>query len=228
MPGPDFWRPLVLSGPSGVGKSTLLSRLFAEFPDAFGFSVSHTTRSPRPGEIDGTHYHFVTRDAFLAMRERGAFVESAEFSGNLYGTSHAAIRAVQALGRRCILDIEAQGVRQLKQSPVFEGAKESPDSLPKPVYVFIAPPTLADLRARLAGRGTDTQEAVQKRLATALKEIEYASSQPAPHDLVLVNDDLDRAYALFKQIALGEQVAADAMPAYNIESAELKPVGVAS
>ncbi|TRM65137.1 P-loop containing nucleoside triphosphate hydrolase protein [Schizophyllum amplum] len=222
MPGPDFWRPLVLSGPSGVGKSTLLTRLFADFPDAFGFSVSHTTRSPRPGEQDGTHYHFVTRDTFLDMRERGAFVESAEFSGNLYGTSHAAIRAVQTLGRRCILDIEAQGVRQLKLSPVFQGAPDTPNTLAKPVYVFIAPPSLTDLRSRLAGRGTDTAEAVQKRLATALKEIEYASSKPTPHDLVLVNDDLDRAYKLFKQIALGEQVAADAMPAYNLDTTNVQ------
>lgn len=119
-------RPLVLSGPSGVGKSTLLQRLFLEFPDRFGFSVSRTlyffktfasiihqilidtTRNPRPGEVNGKQYHFVTPQRFKDLIQDGAFIEHAEFSGNFYGTSFDAVRQVEQQGRRCILDIEAQ------------------------------------------------------------------------------------------------------------------------
>ncbi|KAF9005906.1 P-loop containing nucleoside triphosphate hydrolase protein [Cyathus striatus] len=195
----DFLRPLVLSGPSGVGKSTLLQRLFADFPDKFGFSVSHTTRSPRPGELDGKQYHFVSRQQFLDLVQEGAFIEHAEFSGNFYGTSRQAVCTVQDQGRRCILDIEAQGVRQIKQTNL------------NPVYLFISPPSMTALRSRLQQRGTESEASVQKRLATALSEIEYAK-QPNVHDLVIVNDDLDRAYDLFKQIAQGLSVPSDTLP----------------
>ena len=122
----DFLRPLVLSGPSGVGKSTLLTRLFANHPTKFGFSVSRkesrpklfhsklnvfdpdTTRSPRPGEVDGQHYHFVTQEKFKEMITDGAFIEHAQFSSNFYGTSFMTIQTVSGLGRRCILDIESE------------------------------------------------------------------------------------------------------------------------
>ncbi|THU99164.1 guanylate kinase [Dendrothele bispora CBS 962.96] len=192
-------RPLVLSGPSGVGKSTLLQRLFAEFPDKFGFSVSHTTRSPRPGEIDGKQYHFITRDRFLELLRKGAFIEHAEFSGNFYGTSFQTVREVEQQGRRCILDIEAQGVRQIKATNL------------NPVYCFISPPTLSTLRDRLQNRGTETEDSVKKRLATALNEVAYAK-EPNVHDVVIVNDDLDRAYELFKKVALGEETSGDSLP----------------
>ncbi|TFK18057.1 guanylate kinase [Coprinopsis marcescibilis] len=195
----NFLRPLVLSGPSGVGKSTLLQRLFAEFPDKFGFSVSHTTRSPRPGEIDGKHYHFVQKDQFRKLLSEGAFIEHAEFSSNFYGTSFATVNEIQQKGRRCILDIEAQGVRQIKGTDL------------RPVYLFIAPPSLTALRSRLRGRGTETEAAVEKRLNAALKEVEYAKI-PNVHDIVIVNDDLDRAYQLFKQVALGEVITGDTLP----------------
>ncbi|KZT27723.1 guanylate kinase [Neolentinus lepideus HHB14362 ss-1] len=196
---PDFLRPLVLSGPSGVGKSTLLTRLFAEYPDKFGFSVSHTTRAPRPGEVEGKHYYFVSSDRFKQLIEEGAFIEHAQFSGNYYGTSFMTVREVGESGRRCILDIEAQGVRQIKNTAL------------NPVYAFISPPSLTALRKRLQGRGTETEASVQKRLATALKEIEYAK-QPGSHDVVIVNDDLERAYGVFKQLALGEKIEGDALP----------------
>jgi len=198
----NFLRPLVLSGPSGVGKSTLLQRLFAEFPDKFGFSVSHTTRAPRPGEVHGKQYFFVQTQEFKDLIAAGAFIEHAEFSGNFYGTSFETVRLVQEQGRRCILDIEAQGVRQIKASAL------------DPIYLFISPPTLSALRTRLQGRGTETEASVQKRLTTALKEIEYAK-EPNVHDLVIVNDDLDRAYELFKKVALGEEIVADALPPLN-------------
>ncbi|KAJ6457174.1 P-loop containing nucleoside triphosphate hydrolase protein [Mycena vitilis] len=198
----QFIRPLVLSGPSGVGKSTLLHRLFAEFPDKFGFSVSHTTRAPRPGETHGKQYFFVPTQEFKDLIAADAFIEHAEFSGNFYGTSFETVRLVQEQGRRCILDIEAQGVRQIKASAL------------DPIYLFISPPSMSALRARLQGRGTETDASVQKRLATALKEIEYAK-QPNVHDLVIVNDNFDRAYELFKKVALGEDIIADALPSLD-------------
>ncbi|KAF5362220.1 hypothetical protein D9756_002524 [Leucocoprinus leucothites] len=195
----DFVRPLVISGPSGVGKSTLLARLFAKYPHSFGFSVSHTTRNPRPGEVNGTHYHFVSRDKFKDLLADGAFIEHAEFSGNFYGTSFATVRGIQEQGKRCILDIEAQGVRQIKQTNL------------DPVFLFISPPDLASLRSRLQGRGTESEVSVQKRLDAALKEIAFAK-EPSVHDVVIVNDDLDRAYDLLERIALGEKIAGDVLP----------------
>ncbi|KAG6828728.1 guanylate kinase [Tricholoma furcatifolium] len=198
-PRTDFLRPLILFGPSGVGKSTLLKRLFAEYPDKFGFSVSHTTRSPRPGEEDGKQYHFVTPQRFRELLKEDAFIEHAEFSGNYYGTSFETVRAVQQLGRRCILDIDAQGVRQIKITNL------------DPVYLFISPPSLDTLRTRLQQRGTETEAAVQKRLAAALKEVAYAK-EPGVHDFVIVNDDLERAYGLFRDVALGEKIVGDTLP----------------
>jgi len=191
--------PLVLSGPSGVGKSTLLQRLFLDFPNKFGFSVSHTTRQPRPGEVNGKQYHFVTPQQFKDLIHDGAFIEHAEFSGNLYGTSFDAVRQVEQQGRRCILDIEAQGIRQIKKTNL------------NPIYLFISPPSMAVLRARLQQRGTDSNVAVQKRLATALNEIQFAK-EPNVHDVVIVNDDFDRAYALFKKVAQGEAITGDSLP----------------
>ncbi|KAI0343169.1 guanylate kinase [Trametopsis cervina] len=193
-----FARPLLMSGPSGVGKSTLLQRLFAEFPDKFGFSVSHTTRSPRPGEEHGKHYYFVSRDEFVKLIGEGAFIEHAEFSGNFYGTSFMTVKTVADAGRRCILDIEAQGVRQVKKTNL------------NPVYLFVSPPSLSALRQRLQGRGTETEASTTKRLAMALKEIDYAKE--GAHDLVIVNDDIERAYDLFKAVALGNNITSDTLP----------------
>ncbi|TFY83299.1 hypothetical protein EWM64_g709 [Hericium alpestre] len=195
----DFLRPLVLFGPSGTGKSTLLQRLFQEFPDKFAFSVSHTTRQPRPGETDGQQYHFVSRETFHSLLDRGAFLEHAEFSGNLYGTSIQAVQSIADLGKRCILDIEVQGVRQIKATAL------------NPMYLFISPPSLSALRSRLVGRGTETDSSIEKRLKTALNEISYAK-EPGSYDIVIVNDDLDRAYGLFKQVALGERIPGDPLP----------------
>ncbi|KAF8587823.1 guanylate kinase [Ramaria rubella] len=199
----DFLRPLVVSGPSGTGKSTLLSRLFTDHPDKFGFSVSHTTRPPRSDEVEGKHYYFVSREQFSSLIDEGAFIEHAQFSGNLYGTSVMTVKNVAASGRRCILDIDSQGVRLIKQSPTLD-----------PVYLFISPPTLAVLRERLQGRGTETEASIKARLDAALQEIEYAKT-PNVHDIIIVNDELDKAYQAFEKVALGDSEQVDSLPALD-------------
>lgn len=139
------------------------------------------------------------RERFLSLIQENAFIEHAEFSGNLYGTSFQTVQTVQDAGRRCVLDIEAQGVRQIKATKL------------NPVYLFVSPPSMTDLRSRLQNRGTETEASVQKRLTTAVREVEYAK-EPNAHDLVIVNDDLERAYELFKKVALGEDVQGDRLP----------------
>ncbi|KPJ16680.1 Guanylate kinase [Papilio machaon] len=154
-------RPLVLCGPSGSGKSTLLKRLLKEFPDKFGFSVSHTTRAPRPGEKDGIHYHFTNKDDMLAAIEKGEFLETATFSGNMYGTSKKAVEHVRRTGRICVLDIEMEGVKQVKKTDL------------DPLLVFVMPPSIEELERRLRARNTEQEDALKKRLETAKREIEF-------------------------------------------------------
>ncbi|KAH7582268.1 Guanylate kinase-like domain profile [Nakaseomyces glabratus] len=182
-------RPIVISGPSGTGKSTLLKKLFAEFPDTFGFSVSSTTRSPRPGEVHGKDYNFVTVDEFKSMIDGEKFIEWAQFSGNYYGTTVDSVKAVISSGKTCILDIDMQGVKAVKTKDL--NAR----------FLFVAPPSMDDLKARLQGRGTETDESLQKRLAAADAEMEYANS--GAHDKIIVNDDLDKAYNELKQFIFG-------------------------
>ncbi|KAK0643836.1 guanylate kinase [Cercophora newfieldiana] len=178
---PPQRKPLVISGPSGVGKGTLYNLLFERNPDTFVLSVSHTTRGPRPGEQDGAHYHFVTKEAFLALKEKGGFVESAQFGDNLYGTSKQTIEEQGAKGKIVVLDIEMEGVKQIKATG-FPAR-----------YVFIAPPSEEVLEKRLRGRGTDKEESILKRLAQAKLELEFAKT-PGVHDKIIVNNDLETAY----------------------------------
>ncbi|CAK9441718.1 uncharacterized protein LODBEIA_P55860 [Lodderomyces beijingensis] len=183
-------RPVVISGPSGTGKSTLLKKLFAEYPEKFGFSVSNTTRQPRSGEVDGKDYHFSTEDEFRKLVEEGKFIEWAQFSGNYYGTTVKAVEDVLAQGKICLLDIDMQGVKSVKNTEL--NAR----------YLFISPPSIEELRARLNGRGTETEESLAKRIGAAASEMEYA--QTGAHDLIIVNDDLDKAYAEFRNFILEE------------------------
>lgn len=183
-------RPIVVAGPSGAGKSTLLKRLFAEFPNAFGFSVSHTTRAPRSGEIDGREYNFVTHDAFQRMIHSNAFIEWARVSGNFYGTSVQAVKQVRDAGRTCVLDIDVQGVCAVKKTDL------------QARFVFVAPPSMEVLEKRLVERGTESAEAVGVRLKTAAAEMRFVAEQPNAFDFVVVNDDLEKAYEAFKHFVL--------------------------
>lgn len=169
---PSDRRPLVISGPSGVGKGTLFNMLQQRHPDVFTLSVSHTTRAPRGGEAHGTHYYFVTRPEFEELIAADGFVEHAQFSGNRYGTSKQAIRDLAERGRVVVLDIEMEGVKQIKASGM--GAR----------YVFVAPPSMDELEKRLSGRGTETEDSVRKRLNQAKLELEY-SKTPGVHDLIV-------------------------------------------
>jgi guanylate kinase len=186
-------RAIVISGPSGSGKSTILKRLFAEYPDKFGFSVSHTTRSPRPGECDGVDYNYVTKEAFQELVQQKGFIEHATFGDNSYGTSIKAVEDVAEKGRTCILDIEMEGVKQVANHPTF----------PRPRFLFLQPPSMEVLEQRLRSRATDKEEAIVKRLKQAEKEMRFAESGEAPHDKVVVNDDLDRAYGEVKEWIVG-------------------------
>ena len=173
--------PLVFAGPSGVGKGTLVKKLMDKWPLLFGFSVSHTTRAPRVGEEDGIHYNFSDRETMEAGIARGEFIEHAAVHTNFYGTSVAAVDKVQSAGKICILDIDIQGVQSVKRSSV------------ECKYIFIMPPSVADLESRLRGRGTETEEKLQVRLKNAVGEMEFGQA-PGNFDAVIVNADLEAAF----------------------------------
>lgn len=168
----------------------MLKRLFKEYPDRFGFSVSNTTRQPRPGEVDGKDYHFVSVDEFKKLIDENAFIEWAQFSGNYYGTTVKAVQDVAKLGRVCILDIDMQGVKSVKNTDL--NAR----------YLFLSPPSIEILRQRLEGRGTETQDSLEKRIGAASAEMEYAKS--GAHDQIIINDDLEKAYNELKDFILQE------------------------
>lgn len=176
-------RPIVISGPSGVGKGTLYKLLLDRNPSIFATSISHTTRDPRPGEQRDVDYYYITMSEFEDMIEKGAFVEHAKFGGNRYGTSKRTIADLTASGKVVVLDIEMEGVKQIKLTDLSAR------------YVFISPPSpaLSTLESRLRGRGTEKEESIQKRLLQAKNELEY-SKTPGVHDLIIVNDDLETAY----------------------------------
>ncbi|XP_027071098.1 guanylate kinase 2-like isoform X2 [Coffea arabica] len=183
----DAKKPIVISGPSGVGKGTLISALMKEFPSTFGFSVSHTTRAPRKREQNGVHYHFTERSVMEEEIRDGKFLEFAEVHGNLYGTSIEVVEVVADAGKRCILDIDVQGARSVRASSL------------EAIFIFVCPPSFEELEKRLRARGTETEQQIQKRLQNAKAELEQAESQGL-FDHILVNDDLETCYASLKKL----------------------------
>ena len=167
---------IVLSGPSGVGKSTVIAELLRLRPDIY-FSVSFTTRKPREGERDGINYNFVSKETFEAMIGRGEFLEYAQYVDNYYGTSLTLIEEKRAAGIDVLLDIEVQGAAKVREK------------CPEAVFIFIAPPSFEALSARLHGRHTDTEEVIEGRLQKAREECRHI---PA-YDFVVVNDQVEHA-----------------------------------
>ncbi len=176
-------RLFIISGASGAGKGTVLEKLF-ETSDNLFYSVSATTRGPRPGETDGADYYFKTRDEFERMIENGEFLEYAQYAGNYYGTPAAPVRSRIENGQNVILEIDLQGCLQVKEK------------MPDAVSVFIAPPSFEELERRLRGRGTETEEKIRERLETAKKELEAA----AIYDYTVINDDVESAARRLRSI----------------------------
>lgn len=181
---------IVLSSPSGAGKSTIARRLLAEDQD-IELSISVTTRARRPSEMDGVHYHFIDKDRFAKMAERGDLLESAQVHGNYYGTPHDPVEKALSSGRDVLFDIDWQGTRQI--------AEKLPDDV---VRVFVLPPTMAELQSRLKRRAEDDEETILQRLVGAREEIEKWSE----YDYVIVNDDLQDSFAQVKSILVAERI----------------------
>ena len=179
-------RVIVITGPSGVGKGTLIRGLLDRVPE-LELSVSATTRPPRPGERDGADYHFLTREEFQRRADAGDFVEHADYSGASYGTLRSELEQRLHDGVPIVLEIEVQGARQVREA------------MPEALAVFIAPPSRAALRTRLVGRGTDAAEQIEQRMQTAERELE---AQPE-FARVVVNDRLEDATAELEAIVRG-------------------------
>jgi len=166
----------VVTAPSGAGKTTLVAALLAA-DQQIKLSVSYTTRAPREGEVDGKNYHFVSRETFIGMLQRSEFLESAEVYGNFYGTSQLWIQQQLDAGNDILLEIDWQGAQQVRK--VFRDA----------IGIFILPPSMEALKARLSGRGTDSAETIARRIAAAQDEMRHADE----FDYVIINDDLQQA-----------------------------------
>lgn len=167
---------IVLTGPSGVGKGTLMRLLLSRHPE-LNYSISATTRSPRAGEVDGKDYYFISRSKFQRLIEQGEFLEWAEFAGNLYGTPRKPVINLMESGKSVLLEIELEGARQIRAT------------FPELLSIFILPPTFNELEKRIRGRKKDSEEAISRRLKRAKEEIDSADE----FDLQIVNDDLETA-----------------------------------
>ena len=168
----------IVAAPSGAGKTTLVGRLLARDTN-LALSVSHTTRAPRPGEVDGRDYHFVDEPTFTALRERGEFAEWAEVHGNFYGTSRAWLESRLSSGADVVLEIDWQGAQQVRQM------------FPAAVSIFILPPSMTELERRLRGRAADSDAVIARRLATARDEMRHVGE----FDFVIINREVDVALA---------------------------------
>jgi guanylate kinase len=173
---PPLGKLIVLTGPSGVGKGTLMNAILQRYPELH-YSVSATTRSPRPGEVNGKNYHFITRSEFEKLVTQEEFLEWAEFAGNFYGTPREAVLNYIQSGELVVLEIELEGARQIRHT------------FPSALSIFILPPSFAELEKRIRGRGQDTEEAISRRLNRAEEEIAAADE----FDLQIINDDFEEA-----------------------------------
>jgi guanylate kinase len=182
--------PVILSAPSGGGKTTI-ARMLLERRSDLGYSISCTTRSPRPGEVAARDYYFITRAEFLDKREQGAFAESAEVHGNLYGTLRSEVDRVLASGRHVVMDIDVQGAVQFMRA------------FPQSVTIFILPPSAEVLLERLRSRKTESPAQLAARLQSALQELQ----QVGEYEYVVVNDDLERAVSSVESIVDAEVVS---------------------
>ena len=182
----------IVSAPSGAGKTSLVSALL-DTNQQIDVSVSYTTRAPRTGETEGKDYHFVSRETFLAMAKHGDFLESAEVYGNLYGTSHSWIEAETLGGRDILLEIDWQGAAQVRHK------------FPDCISIFILPPSLQALEARLKGRGQDSDEVISRRLQAGQDDIAHV----AEFDYVIINDEFDTALQQLNAIVLAAGLRRD-------------------
>ena len=176
----------IISGPSGAGKGTICKRLIDE--TKVEISVSMTTRQPREGEVDGKSYYFTTKEDFLKEVEAGGFLEWAEVYGNYYGTPKAKVEEKLAAGIDVVLEIDIQGALNVKEA------------YPEGIFIFILPPSMAELRKRITGRGSETEESLKLRLSQTLKEISYIDK----YDYCVVNGELDEAVTRVKSIVIAE------------------------
>ncbi|PMH46012.1 guanylate kinase [Vibrio sp. 10N.286.49.B3] len=184
----------IVSAPSGAGKSSLISAMLETNPTyAMKVSVSHTTRDARPGEIDGTHYHYIAKEEFKSLIEQGLFLEYAEVFGNYYGTSRVWIEDNLNKGIDVFLDIDWQGARQIREQ------------MPQAKSIFILPPSNGELERRLNTRGQDAPEVIAKRMSEAKSEISHYNE----YDYMIINDDFDNALIDFKAIIRAERLKQD-------------------
>ncbi|MBE6853660.1 MAG: guanylate kinase [Ruminococcus sp.] len=182
---------IVVSAPSGCGKGTILAEILKD--ERFYYSVSATTRAARPGEIDGINYHFLKKDQFEELIREDGVLEYAEYCGNYYGTPKEKVFEKINEGRNVILEIEVQGAMQIKEK------------YPEAVFVFVAPPSVSELKNRLEKRGTETAEVIARRVSEAAQEISYADR----YDYVVVNAELDEAIADFKAVVRAEELKSE-------------------
>eukprot|EP01123_Difflugia_compressa_P002357 TRINITY_DN13058_c0_g1_i1.p1 TRINITY_DN13058_c0_g1~~TRINITY_DN13058_c0_g1_i1.p1 ORF type:complete len:208 (+),score=35.96 TRINITY_DN13058_c0_g1_i1:45-626(+) len=181
---------VVVVGPSGVGKGTLIGMLINEQPNTYSLSTSHTTRNPRPGEVNGVQYWFVSRSQFEEGLAQGKFIEHNLYNGNLYGTSFDAVEHLIKEGKVCVLDIDVHGAKAVKNSNL--NAK----------FIFILPPgddPSFTLKQRLKGRGTDTEQQIEERIKIAMTELEFFKQNEHFFDAVIINDQLTESYKAFKE-----------------------------